>query len=161
MSLKEYGAADGAHIDKPSNQESYAERQAKNAEEAKQQTAANRRLLADVRAAAAKEPRSALDLRLVAQAMLELLDYDDRDVLQELQGPDGSDVCVLIDTVGPDELELLLLDMALVQNVKISGYQLGTQPERLLAAAAHYGVQVGLGTVSGEEEQQASEAEPA
>jgi ParB/RepB/Spo0J family partition protein len=160
--LAEFGAdAKEVATAKPSNQDSYAERQAKNAKEAEQQTAANRRLLADVRAAAAKEPRSAVDLRLVAQAMFELMDYDDRDVLQELQGPDGSDVRKLIDTVGPDELALLLLDMALVQNVVISGYQLGYQPERLLAAAAHYGVQVGLGTVVAGQDQDAEEGEPA
>lgn len=155
------GEAAAVATAKPSNQDSYAERQAKNAEEAKQQTAANRRLLADVRAAAAKEPRSALDLRLVAQAMFDLMDYDDRDLVQELQGPDGPRVDALIDTVGPDELALLLLDMALVQNVDISGYQLGAQPERLLAAAAHYGVQVGLGTVVAGQDQDAEEGEPA
>jgi hypothetical protein len=160
--LAEFGAdAKEVATAKPSNQDSYAERQAKNAKEAEQQTAANRRLLADVRAAAAKEPRSAVDLRLVAQAIFELMDYDDRDVLQELQGPDGTDVRDLIDTAGPDELALLLLDMALVQNVVISGYQLGSQPERLLAAAAHYGVKVGQGTAVAGDDQNAEEGEPA
>lgn len=150
--LAEFGK-DAAEVAtaKPKPGNDYAARQAKNAEEAKAQSAANRRPLAEVRAAAAKEPRSAIDLRLVARAMFEQLDYDLRDMLQELHA-DAGDVRELIESMGPDDLALLLLDMAIVDKVEISGYQLGSQPEILLAAAAHYGVKVAQGTVVADEQ---------
>ena len=96
--------------------------------------------------------------------MFEHLDYELRDVVQELHAEAG-EVLERIETMGPDELALLLLDMAMVNGVEISGYELGSSPEILLAAAAHYGVQVGMGTVvAGQEDdgdQDDDEGEPA
>lgn len=162
--LAEFGADAAKATAKPDPQDSYAERQARNTAEAKQRSEGNRRLLAEVRAAAAKEPRSAFDLQLVARAMFEHLDYELRDVVQELHAEAG-DIRERIETMGPDELALLLLDMAMVNGVEISGYELGSQPEILLAAAAHYGVKVGMGTVvAGQDDdgdQDDDEGEPA
>lgn len=160
--LAEFGADAAATVatSKPTPRDSYAIEAKKLEQEAETRTVFNKRLLREVRIAAAKEPRSAVDLRLVARAMLELTSYDDADLVKELHGND-TQLRDRIETMGPDDLALLLLDFAMIQYVEVDRWNLNKQPEILLAAAAHYGVQVGQGTVTGDEQQAATEDEPA
>lgn len=149
--LAEFGADAAVAVAKPSPQTNYDEQRKQQQAEAEQRTASNKALLQAVRAAAAKEPRSAVDLRLVARAMLNYLPHDFADLVADLHGPD-IDLRDRVEAMSTDDLALLLLDMAMVDQVEINGYELNTEPEILLAAAAHYGVQVGQGTVVAEEQ---------
>ena len=45
----------------------------------------------------------------------------------------------------PDQLALLLMDFALVERVEADSWRLNAQPENLLVAAAHHGVQIRIG----------------
>lgn len=146
--LAEFGAdAKEVATAKPSPQVNYDEQRKRQRAEAEQRTASNMALLKAVRAAAAKEPRGEVDLRLIARAMASYMPSDFADLVCDLHD-DGKNIDSLIDEAGADGLALLLLDMAMVDHVEIDAWQLNTEPEILLAAAAHYGVQVGLGTVA-------------
>jgi hypothetical protein len=160
--LAEFGADAAAVVAtaKSSPQESYQEQIKRQEAEAETRTVFNKRLLATVRAAAAKEPRSTVDLQLVARAMLDYMGYDYRDLIKELHGNETG-LSERLQTMGPDDLALLLLDFALIQGVEVDRWNLDKQPEILLAAAAHYGVQVGQGTVVAGQDPAAEEGEPA
>lgn len=151
--LAEFGADVAVAVAKPSHDNTYAEQRKKDQAEAERRTADNKRLLADVRAAAVKQPRTDVDLRLIARAMLENMPDEESHLVAELHGLNyGPELTPVIDTMTPDQLALLLLDFSLVQRVEVESYNLRTEPEILLDAAAHYGVQVGQGTVVAEEQ---------
>lgn len=160
--LAEFGkdAAATVATSKPAPRQNWQEEAKKRDQEAETRSVFNKRLLREVRIAAAKEPRSALDLRLVALAMLDLISEKDADLIKELHGND-TELRNRVETMGPDELALLLLDLAMIQYVEVGRWNLDKQPEILLAAAAHYGVKVGQGTVVAGQDQDAEEGEPA
>lgn len=112
-------------------------------EEAQRETTARLAILAAVRTKAATAPRGALDLRLVARAMVAQLPYSGRDVLLGLyQAETPNDLLQTIDGMTMDTLGCLLLDCALVENVEVEWHNLSreNQPAALLAAAGHYGI---------------------
>lgn len=148
--LSEFGA--DAAVAKPSPQTNHEDERKQNHAEAERRTASNKALLMAVRAAAANEPRSVVDLRLVARAMLVQLPHDFAALVADLHGAD-IDLRDRIDSMNADDLALLLLDMAMVDQVEIDAWELNTEPEILLAAAAHYGVKVGQGTVTDDGEE--------
>lgn len=135
-------------VAKPSYHDNYAEQRKKDEAEATRRTAGNRQLLTAVRAAAALAPRSELDLRIISRAMLEACPGEEVHLLAEIYGLENwRKLGGLIETMTADQLALLLLDFALVMHVEVESYNLSTKPDYLLAAAAHYGVKVGQGTV--------------
>lgn len=110
-------------------------------EKAELKTSKNLALLKAVRAAAAAVPRTALDLQLIAHVAWAGVSYHGQPIVAELYGfSDVEGLDELIDQMDVDALGLFCLDCALVDHVKIQGYQLEKQPEALLRAAAHYGV---------------------
>lgn len=98
-------------------------------------------LLERVRTAAAITARSAFDLQMVAQCAYAGVEYGDRPILAKLWG--ASSPTVLEKRIGQlsaEDVTTFLLDCALVASVHVDAYALSRQPERLLAAAKHYGV---------------------
>lgn len=118
-------------------------------------------VLQAVRHAAAGAPRGEFDLRLVARAMIDRLPHSDQRVLGEVYQANGIDeLRAMIDGMAPQELGRLLLDCAIVDNVAVDQWSYRhTQPEALLQAAAHYGVDVQAARAS--VQTPAPEAEPA
>lgn len=143
-----FGADVAKAVAKPNRTDSYAEQRKKDEAEATRRTADNRQLLTAVRAAAAQAPRSELDLRIISLAMLESFPGEECELLAQLHGHSHwHGLKNSIEAMAPDQLALLLLDFALVMHVEVESYNLSSKPEYLLAAAAHYGVKVGQGTV--------------
>lgn len=151
-----FGADVAKAVQKPDPHTNYAQQRKDDQDAAERRSKDNRALLAAVHAAAAKAQRSTEDLRMVALTALELINEDDRDVIASLYSCSAEDLRDQAETMDPDALALLLLDVALVENVEISGWQLNATPENLLAAAARYGVKVGLGTVTPDEDGEAA-----
>lgn len=144
---------------KPDPNESYRRQQAVFEAEAEAQNKANLDLLAQVRAAAAIVPRSVFDLQLVAHTAWKGVDYTAKHVLARLyQVKSPADLDARINEMNLDDLGRFVLDCALVDDVEVGAYEARNKvrPQALLAAAAHYGVKVGQGTVVAEE--QGSEA---
>ena len=96
-----------------------------------------------VREAAASVQSSIFELRLIAQVTIAGVAYIDRETLLALYGV--ADIDDLRDTasrMSPTGLTTLLLDCALVKNVRKLSYGKPETPEQLLTAAAQYGVDV-------------------
>jgi ParB/RepB/Spo0J family partition protein len=124
-------------------QHDYVAEQKKNAALATEKTAVNMALLAQVRQAAANTVRSAFDLQLIARTTWEGVEYLHRRVIANLHGFETEGA--LGDRIGQmsaDQLGLLCLDCALVEEVKVDGYRLKAEPTNLLQAAAHYGIEL-------------------
>jgi hypothetical protein len=96
-----------------------------------------------VRTAIAGAERSAFDLRLVAHTAFNGVDYRDRDTLARHHGFEAREALTEgLDKMSLPEITLFVIDCALVRKVQVDYYDLKSQPETLLAAAAHYGVDV-------------------
>lgn len=97
-----------------------------------------------VRAAAHDQPRGEFDLGMVARAMVDRLPHDDLSVLLHLYAMGTIDVLRdAIETMEPADLGRLLLDCAMAEDVACDQWNYDrTQPAALLAAAAHYGVDI-------------------
>ena len=107
------------------------------------QTRLNVAALHKVREAAASVQSSIFELRLIAQVTIAGVAYIDRETLLALYGV--ADIDDLRDTasrMSPTGLTTLLLDCALVKNVRKLSYGKPETPEQLLTAAAQYGVDV-------------------
>lgn len=140
---------------KPDPNESYRRQQAVFEAEAEAQNKANLDLLAQVRAAAAIVPRSVFDLQLVAHTAWKGVDYTAKHVLARLyQVKSPAELDARINEMSLDDLGRFVLDCALVDDVEVGAYEARNKvrPQALLAAAAHYGVKVGQGTVVAEEQ---------
>lgn len=127
------------------HQDYEAERKARVAK-ALAETEANTRLLASVRQAARARPRTTDELRIVLAHLLDEVGYsDDTDLMAKLLGREHLH-CVnwaaLLQPMGADELALLLLDVALVRGVEVSGYSSDDGPVALAAMATLYGIDV-------------------
>jgi ParB/RepB/Spo0J family partition protein len=97
-------------------------------------------LLARVRTAAAAAPRSAFDLQLIAQVACAGVGWKDKTTLAELHGIERDALEAHIATLPLDALTMFILDCALIENVRVDSYALDRRPEKLLAAANHYGI---------------------
>ncbi|MBX3605331.1 MAG: ParB/RepB/Spo0J family partition protein [Piscinibacter sp.] len=120
---------------------------------AEQITARNKALLARVRAASLERAPGALELRMIAAALVELvIDSDDGDLLVELwqehlPGLAGKswqrrrdEWSLQVEQLEPAQLTRLCLDCVLLTNVHVSAYGIENEPTNLLAAAEEYGV---------------------
>jgi ParB/RepB/Spo0J family partition protein len=112
-------------------------------QQAQADTAANRRLLATVRSAAAQRPRTAEELRLVLEHLLEdASDTDDTPALCHAHGLEtGYQLAHQLPTMTPDQMGLLLLDLVLVRGVECTYWRRGI-PDGLASMAALYGIDV-------------------
>ncbi len=100
-------------------------------------------LLARVRQAYTERERDAFDLRLVAAAALSGVDYNDRPLIAELHGAEDVDALkTAIDTMAVPQLTHLLMDCALVDNVRVQPWNMSAKPAPLLVLAQHYGIDV-------------------
>jgi ParB/RepB/Spo0J family partition protein len=102
-------------------------------------------LLHRTRQAIRLAPRSSFDLRLIAAALLNHIQYHDRDILADLlQVESISDITAKdLDALSPDALSLLLLDCAICINIEVDQYDLKHKRspcDALTAAARHYGI---------------------
>lgn len=107
------------------------------------ENASRRALLDQVRAASRATQRSAFDLRLVAQAAMQGVEWSDRPLLAELWGADADlgDLQKQMQAMSLDDLAQLCMDCALVADVRLrDAYYIKDKPKALLAAAAHYGI---------------------
>lgn len=112
-------------------------------------TEQNLALLASVRAAAAQVPRTAFDLQLIARVTWEGVEYEDRSLLATLYGfKTAYQLGRRIGQMDVDALGRFCLDCALVADVHVHAYTLKQQPENLLQAAKHYGVEVGASSAN-------------
>jgi ParB/RepB/Spo0J family partition protein len=117
--------------------------QAKNEATADERTAQHMRLLEAVRTAAAAVPRTAFDLQLIARVTWEGVDYHDKIVVAKLHGFEHEhELENQIGQMDVDALGRFCLDCALVDQVRVHAYRLESQPENLLQAAKHYGVDI-------------------
>jgi ParB/RepB/Spo0J family partition protein len=122
-------------------QEAQRRQQEANDAKAKAKTAARMHLLQHMRQIIAARPRDAFDLRLVAAAAFAGVNYHDRRLVAELHDAKDDDALKLaIDTMSVAQLEALIMDCAIVDNVRVPPYNLSAQPLPLLALAEHYGV---------------------
>lgn len=108
----------------------------------RQHLASHLQLFKAVREAARQRARDEFDLRLVVTSALRGIGYEDAEVLCEIWGySDLKDLHADVATMPVDQLTRLLIDCALVENLGSPAWEFQhNQPERLYAAAAHYGL---------------------
>ena len=107
------------------------------------QTQLNISALRKVRETASRVRTGVFELRLIAQVAIAGVAYKDRDTLLALH--EAEDIEALRDKAGRmshNELNALLLDCALVGQIRTFGYGKPEAPAALLAAATQYGVEV-------------------
>lgn len=123
---------------------------AENEAKAKALTERHLALLATVRKAAAQVPRTAFDLQLIARVAWAGVEYGDRQIVAQLYGVKAQEqLGKRIGGMDVDDLGRFCLDCALVHDVQVSSYSLKQQPENLMQAAKHYGVEVPEGDAAG------------
>ncbi len=125
-------------------EQSRRQEDAKREAQARSETDQHMALLHRVRQVAADRQRDAFDLRLVAAAALSGVGYEDKPTLAALWGVRDADTLKQrVDTMTPAELTTLLLDCAIVDDVRVSQWRAGqTKPRPLLALADHYCIDV-------------------
>lgn len=121
-----------------------AEQNRKDQEAYKEECRARSALLAHVRAATASAPRQHFDTSLIATAMVENVSHQDKACLAELwQCVDEDELLAKIPTLSHRSMNQLLMDCALISNVRPSGpWNIGNQPTTLIEAANHYGINI-------------------
>lgn len=139
----------GAKVEKHAKVQNRWEQEQKkrNEETAKKQAQAeikssqNLTLLMAVRAAAAAVPRTALDLQMIAHVAWAGVAHRAKHTMASLYGfSEVAGLDELIDQMDVDALGLFCLDCALVNDVEVIAYTLEHEPDNLLRAAKHYGV---------------------
>ncbi len=112
--------------------------------QARAETEQHMALLRQVREVAAGRQRDAFDLRLVAAAALAGVGHSDKPTLAELWNvKDAEKLVKRLDTMTPAELTTLLLDCAIVHDVRVPHWAAGERkPVPLMALAEHYGIDV-------------------
>lgn len=122
-------------------QEADARKRAAVEARAKEETSRRTALLMHVRQVAAQRARDAFDLRLVAAAALSGVDWHDKSFLALLHGlKDVEALKRQIDHMDVVQLTALVMDCAIVDDVRVHTYSLHTKPGPLLALANHYGI---------------------
>lgn len=112
-------------------------------ERANQLTGRNRIWLQAVREAAQAQARSEFDMRLICHWMLEQADEcgdAGLSVLLPLRGVSLHELRGQIELLPASELALLMLDLVLCRDCDVDSWSVDTQPEALMIAASHYGV---------------------
>ena len=130
----------------PNHRQNYAEQERqrqeewkKRAEQLRLQTARNLALLAKVREAARGRERTEFELRLVTAAALAGINWSDRMAMADVYGVKSFEqLQKRVDTMSAQDLTALLLDCAVIDNVRAEGN--GGKPGPLLALASHYGI---------------------
>lgn len=134
--------AEQSTVDLRKARQEAAQRQ-RQAEEAKAVVEGGRRmaLLLHVRLVAGQRERDAFDLRLVASAAFAGVGYHDKEFVAHLQGAKDHDALKRrIDTMDVAQLTALVMDCAIVDNVRVQACDLHSKPVPLLALAHHYGI---------------------
>jgi len=134
---------------KPKNQSNWQEQQkieaaarVKKEAAAQAKTEINLQILRAVRAATASKPRTTHDLQLIAYQMLSSINSYDTAILCELHNAKSlAEIDKRIGSMPADQLATLMLDCALVVDVKQHAYR-SDKPEALLAAAKQAGIDV-------------------
>jgi ParB/RepB/Spo0J family partition protein len=91
------------------------------------------------------ETLTSFDLQLIAEHAFERLGSDSRPVVAELWGWPSKDLQAGIDAIGalsPNDLAILLMDIALAGRTYVSSWWSGDESEDLQETAARYGVDV-------------------
>lgn len=95
----------------------------------------------EVLAAAARVERSTFDLRLIAKITLKGVGHRERIAFGSSYGVSSyDDFEPLINEMGAAQIALFLIDCAVSERVHVDYYDLKQCPEALLAAAAHYNI---------------------
>ncbi|XVJ69856.1 MAG: ParB/RepB/Spo0J family partition protein [Rhizobacter sp.] len=99
-------------------------------------------LLGLVRERVAAQERSAFDLLLIAENMVDRVDFGELKTIAKLWGCNHfSDLQAALNTMSASDLTRLMMDCALTVDTEAHAYaDGGDPPEALLAAAAHYGI---------------------
>jgi ParB/RepB/Spo0J family partition protein len=109
-------------------------------EKAAQATAVNVELLQRVRTAARSRPRDAQDLSIVARAAVAGVQHGDRALLAKLWGHSSFEALVkAVGSMPVTDLEMLMLDCALVEDVTVNPWR-GGKPTVMADTAKRYGV---------------------
>lgn len=112
-------------------------------EQATAKTARNRAWLLAVREAASLQARSEFDLRLICHHLLERADDNGEsglDMLLDVRGVRLHELRGQIELLPASELALLMLDLVLAEGCEVDSWNLDDNPAALMAAGAHYGV---------------------
>lgn len=120
-------------------------REDEKAREAKavEQTRINVAALHKVRETASKVLPGIFELRLIALVAIDGVAHHDRGVLLALHEVENvNDLKDKVGRMSQEELNMLMLDCALVSNVRAYNYGEPRAPQQMLAAAAQYGVDV-------------------
>jgi ParB/RepB/Spo0J family partition protein len=142
VKVKEPTKGGAGRYDHAADQKRRADEHARRRLKAAEDTRANLALLAAVRRAAAGQPLSTQVLQLVVAAAVRGVDYEARSTLATLhECKTFEQLEKKVGQLPVDRLTTLLLDCALVDNVKADGYR-ADKPSALLAAAKHFGVDV-------------------
>ena len=113
-------------------------------EQARQMTTVNLELLQRVRRVIATTSRDAFDLTLVARTCLAGVRYRAKEQLASIWSCKSfEELEKKLGSMNVADLTRLMMDCALIDSVRVDSYQLNAKPEALLAAAKHYGVDVG------------------
>lgn len=137
LNMRDPAPAKGAKAPQRDHEAEQQERDAK----ATALTTRNMNWLQRVRAAARSAERSTFDLRLTLGMLLEWLDDNDAgETLEQLHGCSLQALDGQLEKMTANELGLLLLDCVMVEGVAVDSWSLDEEPKALLAAAAHYGV---------------------
>lgn len=109
--------------------------------EAQAETDARMALLIEVRTVAAAQPRSAFDLAMVAHAALAGINFSDHNLMARLWGAESfEELGERLNTMDMPDQTALLIDCALINGVQARWHDSSLQPNQLLQAAKHYGV---------------------
>lgn len=113
---------------------------------AEEETKIRKSVLLQVHTKLRATDRSVFDLQILARSAIESMDYDGKDLLQELQGCETwQQLEDSIATLSANDLACLMLDIALAYQVEPDGWDLqsGRAPAvALFQAAEHYGIDV-------------------
>jgi ParB/RepB/Spo0J family partition protein len=139
------GLQSAAAKKEPNHKQNYAEQERRRQEERKKrseqlrlQTGRNLALFTKVREVARGRQRTEFELRLVTAAALGGIGWSDRAAMADLYGmKDFEKLQAKVDTMDAQALTALLLDCAVIDNVRAEG---GGKPGPLLALANHYGI---------------------
>lgn len=113
---------------------------------AEQENAWRMALLDDIRTAMRQKARSTFELRMLATRLISGVHGDEAKLMQELYGVDDvSDIEELIETMSPNDIGMLLMDVLLTRKLWVSSYHLeyhGGKAEKtqLHDLAKHHGI---------------------
>jgi hypothetical protein len=113
---------------------------------AEQENAWRMALLDDIRTAMRQKARSTFELRMLATRLISGVYGDEAKLMQELYGVDDvSDIEELIETMSPNDIGMLLMDVLLTRKLRVSSYHLeyhGGKAEKtqLHDLAKHHGI---------------------